>query len=266
MENIKYELECPITLCPINMAGITYFGNIYDYDAISCWLKKNNTDPMNGLELPTNTIVKYDISDCNMDKIEEKKKEALQKFETVTKFTTRVKNIHHTYSKYIECLNLINDYDNEKLDNWGTYISIKNYTFESNTNCKNDDGDDIIKRPSNTGTGYNFIHLNDYTKKECNFFEVSFDFANISYCTFKKCNFHNCTFIGATFEKVTFKDCVFFGLDTVFYKSIVKKKVFFCRCKIQNIENTILVVDKYNLLRVLSLRLLDIENIKVLET
>ena len=46
-------LLCSITLEPISIAGITHTGSVYDFEAITSWVKDNDTDPLTGLYLPS---------------------------------------------------------------------------------------------------------------------------------------------------------------------------------------------------------------------
>ncbi len=53
-----YTHNCVISLEPIELGGMTCFGNVYDYRAIKRWLADHATDPATNELLPTRFIVK----------------------------------------------------------------------------------------------------------------------------------------------------------------------------------------------------------------
>ena len=53
-------LICSITQEPIVTAGITAIGSIYDYTAITEWLRNHSTDPLTNLTLPTKIVTKIE--------------------------------------------------------------------------------------------------------------------------------------------------------------------------------------------------------------
>ncbi len=61
---------CPITLEPIKVGGLTHFGNLYEYRAISDWLAGHDTDPITGEKLPTRYVTKLDMQDMTAERLE----------------------------------------------------------------------------------------------------------------------------------------------------------------------------------------------------
>src|SRR5580692_6316519 len=59
------KLICPITLELIKIYGITCFGSIYEFDAITKWFENSEKDPLTGLYVPTKRIHKMISNDEN---------------------------------------------------------------------------------------------------------------------------------------------------------------------------------------------------------
>lgn len=248
---------CPITLEPINIYGITCYGSFYEYSAISDWLQNHNTDPLTNLPLPSKGLKKVLKEDFSpVTHIDHKKSCLLWCYHLAL-----VENSIKIYN------NLIALENNAQGEYWDKYSNAKkeqliegkvSYYEAAVYGTDIDNMNDYI-RPSNTGSGFNFVDLSNCEFEDRDFKCASFNFANLSNCMFINCSLSRCSFIRANLTKCMFFGCDFKGESVSFYKAITTNCLF-VRCSIERVDRWVMESKDKTFKKILSARLYNVSN------
>jgi hypothetical protein len=202
------ERICPITMAPIEVAGILCSGNIFEYDAIKHWLQDHNRDPVTNLWLPTTFVVKWK----NLDTVDEKAVD----LRNSTKGWYKGIYFEDKIPYYVQRLKELKDLREQAYASpeWEPFEQAMHQTEALNGITQQAwlNRSFITEgRPPNTGTNAQFLRLKDrvYRKLSCK--SGSFDLCELEQCTFIDCSFSECTFLGTTFKSVIFIHCNFIG-------------------------------------------------------
>lgn len=253
-------LICPITLEPIKNGGMTCFGNIYEYDIIVNWLLKNDTDPLNGIEMPTKIIRKINIQEYTLGELDKICKDAKKSLEL---WCPRFKSWTNSKNKFEKLFPVFKKF-NFNDPNWIKYQTIKrklflskdDEAFLSKISGKNlVDTCDPMSRPDNTGKRYDFVNLSELTMRQKQFKLQIFRFTDFSNSVFVKCDLSRVRFIGCNLSGTIFSECRFCGEEVCFYKSYGMVK--FISCSMEHIDRWVMVRNLDEIVKILKLRLLE---------
>lgn len=206
---------CSITLEPIINGGMTCFGSIYEYDAISNWLKKHDIDPLTGEECPTKFVRKINIDKTDLEEISKDARATTSLVFPATKTWRNVKNI---YLKYLDVKNnkLINilkeDFDQYSQNKREIFIHQPNQAYHNLCSHLKKTSSDIYFDEYGI-RDFDFVDLSGLNLSNKQLKSQPFRFTNLSQTTFINCNLSRCSFIGCDLTGTKFLGCTFIGED-----------------------------------------------------
>ena len=225
-------LVCSITQEPIQIAGITSAGSIYEYAAIQSWLKDHNTDPNTGMYLNWKFILRFpfDLEACQS--------KALQYRTTATYFcpvmflSGRKGSLHQLLAT--KQAQFTNQTSIQRIQ-WDTFTEFKTHQFMSHDIGAYGDNNDK-NRPLVFTKDYEFLSFPKFRiLRNCSYKNLSFMGATFQGGTFISCVFSYCCFVGTNLCNVVFHKCTFRGDSTLFFKATTNSTTRFVQCTIEKV-------------------------------
>lgn len=212
-------MMCPITMDPIQVAGITACGSIYEYDAIVQWFvdPTHHNDPLTNLILPTTFILRHTYLK-SVELRAETVREHTKLWSPQTKLIWA-----RTWEKALVAAKIMQKqlWENPEWTIFEAKFNAEFDTFDSTAYFEGC-GAEITAQPGrldNSGSGMEFIRLKNQNVSNKDFKSESFSGSTITNCTFSDCGFSRVSFIGVHFSNVTFNNCRFIGEQLSFFGS-----------------------------------------------
>ena len=243
---------CPITCEPIFCPGLTQFGSLYEFSAITKWLEYNCTDPVKGLTLPSRFVWKIDPLLLQDEKaLEAQQKElhaqTLMVYPGLKKFLSSFDNYNKLLATYndLKQNKTFADYQNKRVEEFKQDIELDRYSVRFGGYGQNHNTAEYIflaQEPSYRNSvwlegfvGANLSRIGNKLVEEKSFKCSSFNFANMSGLLFKECSFSSCTFLGADLRETIFFGCNFIGDCVSFVNARSNAQTMFFLCEIEPI-------------------------------
>lgn len=231
-------LICPITHDYIQIPAISQYGFIYEFDAISKWMDKHHTDPLNQSYHLTHWLVKMSNSNTNaelLDKAEKFSRESPQ-YNYVVKYQVQAKEKYQSEYRTLKSLQPV-PVQRLIAPLWQDGVR---YLFENIV---------VVEQEQNN--------------IKCNYsVQGDFNLCHFKNCMFMQYNISRAPFLGAVFDNCVFKNCTFRGEETNFYKA--RGTVKFINCEFEDIANWAMQTEPGVVKQILEERLADDLNFEVI--
>ena len=247
----KVAPPCPITGEPIVCPGLTQFGSLYEFDAITRWLQDNGNDPVKGLTLPSRFILKIDPLLLQDEKaLEVKQKElysqTLLVYPGLNRFLSTFANYEKLNLEYNELKHnaSFSEYQRKRVQEFEQDIELDRFSVHFGGRSQNVTAESIFvaKEPEYRDSvwvegfvGANLSQIGNKIVEDKSFKCSSFNFANLSGLFFKQCSFSSCSFLGANLRDTVFFGCSFIGDSVSFVNARSNGQTMFFLCQIEPI-------------------------------